>query len=81
MKKSGELGSRNYNWELLYGLINSQTTMDGGINKKLQNDAQCKDIIAKLVLDPDAQPPYQLVEGILKYKGKIYVGSSNDLWL
>ena len=49
--------------------------------KSYKNDAQCKDIIAKLVLDPDAQPPYQLVEGILKYKGKIYVGSSNDLRL
>jgi transposase InsO family protein len=40
---------------------------------------QCKELLAKLSIDPQAETNYTLNHGILRYKGKIVVGDSSEL--
>ena len=39
------------------------------------NDDHCKSLLEKLTVSANAAPPYTLHSGILRYKGRIYVGS------
>ncbi|XP_027155055.1 uncharacterized protein LOC113755200 [Coffea eugenioides] len=43
------------------------------------SDEHCRDIIALILLDPTSQPKYEWNNDLLKYDGRIYVGSSSGL--
>ncbi|XP_071902770.1 uncharacterized protein [Coffea arabica] len=43
------------------------------------SDPQCQNTISQLILDPAAYLQYEWDSGLLKYNGKLYVGSSNGL--
>nr|XP_027108798.1 uncharacterized protein LOC113728610 [Coffea arabica] len=43
------------------------------------SDDHCKDIISQLLLDPSSHPGYEWNSDLLKYNGRIYVGSTNGL--
>ena len=42
-------------------------------------DAQAQQKLSELVLDPNADPDYQVENGVLKFKGKLYVGIANGV--
>ena len=42
-------------------------------------DDHCKELITKLSVDPEAEANYTLRAGILRYKGKVLVGSTTEL--
>lgn len=42
-------------------------------------DEKCKDLITQLSVNASAQPNYSLKHGILRHKGKLYVGSHIEL--
>ncbi|KAL3526614.1 hypothetical protein ACH5RR_011270 [Cinchona calisaya] len=42
-------------------------------------DPECQQLIAQLVIDAHAVPLFQLSEGILKYQNMIYIGKATDL--
>jgi len=44
-----------------------------------QKDDQAASIIAKLMLDDQAVPNFALHNGLLKYKGRIWIGNNNSL--
>ena len=44
-----------------------------------KGDTKCSDLLAKLAIDPAAQPPYTLTSGVLRYKGKILIGNNSAL--
>lgn len=41
-------------------------------------DQEAQPIIAQLLIDSASNPDFQLEQGVLKYKGKLYVGSANN---
>lgn len=43
------------------------------------SDVSAQDMITKLSLDPESVPHFQLCNGILKYKNKIWLGVNNAL--
>lgn len=43
--------------------------------KSYEDDEVCTDLIAYFALQPNSIPDYQYIGGIIRYKGKIYVGS------
>nr|XP_027124372.1 uncharacterized protein LOC113741087 [Coffea arabica] len=49
------------------------------LQKSYEDDTHYQDIIAKLVLDPNSHNDYTLVDGILKYQGRIYVGEAGNI--
>eukprot|EP00267_Zea_mays_P041848 XP_020393779.1 uncharacterized protein LOC103628713 [Zea mays] len=54
-----------------------QWLLDVQASYTLDSDAQS--LLAKLSLDPNAVPHYTLQNGLLKYKGRIWVGSDDQL--
>lgn len=44
-----------------------------------QQDEECQNLIRQLVINPGLVPHYQLMDGLIKYKQKIYVGKGNNL--
>lgn len=44
-----------------------------------ENDERCKDLMTQLSINANAQPQYSMKHGILRYKGKLYVGSHTVL--
>lgn len=42
-------------------------------------DTECQEIIRKLLVDPQTVPSYHYDAGLLRKKGRLYVGNSNDL--
>ena len=49
------------------------------LQESYNSDSQCQSIISQLLLDQAAQPQYEWNNGLLKYGGRLYVGSSNGL--
>lgn len=49
----------------------------GDIIQSYDQDGVCQDLIAALALQPNSIPDYQYIGGIIRFKGKIYVGCSN----
>jgi hypothetical protein len=54
-----------------------QWLLDVQASYTLDSDAQS--LLAKLSLDPNVVPNYTLQNGLLKYKGRIWVGSDDQL--
>ncbi|KAH6786813.1 hypothetical protein C2S52_006365 [Perilla frutescens var. hirtella] len=42
-------------------------------------DVLCKDIIAAKHVDPEAYPKFTLTQGILRYKGRVVIGNTQEL--
>lgn len=53
-----------------------QSVLDG-----YQQDSQALSLIAKLAIDPQAVSNYTLVDGVLRYKNRIWVGANHPLQL
>ena len=49
------------------------------LQESYDSDPQCQNIISSLLLDPAAHSQYEWDNGLLKYSGKLYVGSTNGL--
>ena len=49
------------------------------LQKSYERDGHCQDIIAQLILDPNTHTDYAMVDGMLRYQGKLYVGSANNI--
>lgn len=47
--------------------------------RSYEQDSQCQELIARIILHPEYPDLYELSDGILRYKGKLYVGSSNGV--
>jgi hypothetical protein len=43
------------------------------------SDDKCKQIIAALAVDPQSHPHYTFNKGLLRYKGKLFIGSNTQL--
>lgn len=41
-----------------------------------QSDAEAQDLITQLTINPEAKPHFSLVQGILRYKGKVWLGNN-----
>nr|ADB85290.1 putative retrotransposon protein [Phyllostachys edulis] len=44
-----------------------------------EGDEKCRDLITQISISPTAQPNYSLKNGILRYKGRLYIGSNTGL--
>nr|ADB85398.1 putative retrotransposon protein [Phyllostachys edulis] len=51
------------------------------VTNSYQNDANCKELMEQLTLAPNADSGYTLNAGVLRYKGRIYVGKDPELRL
>lgn len=49
------------------------------VEKSYLNDAHCQDLLQKLSLASDPTSPYTLHAGVLRYEGRIYIGTSETL--
>jgi hypothetical protein len=49
------------------------------ITASYDGDENCTKLLQALAIDQNSQPNYSLQNGILRYKGRIYVGSGNDM--
>ena len=49
------------------------------LQKSYEGDLYCQNIMSQLILDPNSHADYTRLDGILKYQGKIYVGSANSI--
>ena len=49
------------------------------LQKSYEGDDHCQNIMAQLILDPNAHTDYTMVDGMLRYQGKLYVGSANNI--
>lgn len=47
--------------------------------KSYTNDPKCSALAAQLAVAPQGNPPYTLTNGVIRYKGKILVGSNTEL--
>jgi hypothetical protein len=47
--------------------------------KSYGSDSFSKEMIASLLLDPNASPDYSWTNGVLRYKSRIWVGSDKEL--
>jgi hypothetical protein len=43
------------------------------------SDPNALELLTRLAVDPAAAPPFTLTQGILRYKNKLWLGSSPDL--
>jgi hypothetical protein len=50
-----------------------------GVFKSYSDDLKCKELIQQLTVTPTALPNFTFSKGLLRYKNKIYVGSSTPL--
>jgi hypothetical protein len=55
------------------------TTWYGKISKFYENDPQLRDIMAKKLLYANSWPEFTLVDGVLKYKNMVVIGSNEEL--
>ena len=49
------------------------------LQKSCETNSYYEDLITQLLLDPNSHTEYTLIDGILKYRGKIYVGDANNI--
>jgi hypothetical protein len=49
------------------------------ITKSYTGDPECTQLLQELAIDPTSHANYTLHSGVLRYKGRIYIGSSYDL--
>lgn len=56
-----------------------QPTWVEAVEKSYQSDAHCQTLLQKLLLSANSEKNYTLTAGILRYKGRIYIGSDNEL--
>jgi hypothetical protein len=49
------------------------------VQDNYNEDDKCKELLAKLSIDPQAEIHYTMNNGILRYRGKIVVGDSSEL--
>jgi hypothetical protein len=63
----------------LFGEFISQTRLDQDSTGSYAGDPIAQELITKLSLHPAAVPHYTFMDGILRYKNKIWVGSDDQL--
>jgi hypothetical protein len=51
------------------------------VENSYSSNANCKLLLEQLLLSPDCKSPYTLQAGIIRYKGRIYVGNNSELQL
>ena len=44
-----------------------------------ENDGKATELLQQLSVDPDAKPKCQLIQGIIRYKGCIWIGNHPEL--
>jgi hypothetical protein len=49
------------------------------ITKSYSGDAHCTKLLEELAIDPTSHPRYSLHSGILRHKGRLYIGTTGDL--
>jgi hypothetical protein len=49
------------------------------INSSYEGDNECVKLLQEVTINPASNPHYTTQSGILRYKGRIYVGSITDL--
>ena len=49
------------------------------VTKSYATDSKCQELMQQLTVSPNAIPNFTYTRGILRYKGKIYIGSTTDL--
>jgi hypothetical protein len=49
------------------------------VEASYKNDAYCQELLQKLTVAPTAQPNMTLQAGILRYKGRLFIGSDDNL--
>jgi hypothetical protein len=49
------------------------------VHESYASDTKCIKLLQELTLDKDSNPPFTLQSGILRFKGRIYIGNSTDL--
>jgi hypothetical protein len=49
------------------------------VTSSYEQDNTCSDLITKLRIDPEAVPYFSLTNGLLRYKGKLFIGGHGDL--
>ena len=54
-------------------------TWSSEITNSYEEDQQTQQIIAEVLIQPESQPNYSYNQGVLKFNGRIYVGSVGGL--
>ena len=49
------------------------------VTTSYHSDKNCSKLLQELALDPQSNPGFSLQSGILRYKGRIYIGENTDL--
>jgi hypothetical protein len=49
------------------------------VTDSYQDDERCLKLLQDLALNKDSHPKFTLQSGILRYQGRIYIGSATDL--
>jgi transposase InsO family protein len=75
-KAADALSRRDSN---LLSLTVIQPTWTESVEHSYIQDTQCQELLQKLCLSPTAHPPITLNAGLLRYKGRIYIGKDAEL--
>ena len=49
------------------------------VSESYQCDKELQEIIASLIVNAKAKPPYTYAQGLLRYKGRVVIGLDEDL--
>lgn len=60
----------------LLALVHDQSDWLSEIVEGYQADPKCQELLQQLSVKPDARPPYQLSNGVLRYKGCLWIGNN-----
>ena len=75
-RAAGALSRREHT--LLATTIVTPTWIDS-VEQSYSGDPHCQGLLQKLLISPQAEKHYTLTAGILRYKGRIYIGPDNTL--
>lgn len=75
------LSRRPHPTSQLYAVSSCEPTWTTSIAQGYASDSASQDIIAKLVVAKDSVPHFSLQDGLLKFKGRVWIGNNQPLQL
>jgi hypothetical protein len=63
----------------LFAIITVQLVWLSSVTASYASDARAQKLLQQLALDPASSDTFTLNQGILRYKGRIWVGNDNKL--
>uniref|UniRef100_A0A0A9A0M3 Integrase catalytic domain-containing protein n=1 Tax=Arundo donax TaxID=35708 RepID=A0A0A9A0M3_ARUDO len=77
--KAADALSRKPQPEIMMAISTSVPLWISDVLKSYEGDTKCKELLEQLSFNPQSFPNYTLTNGIMRFKGKIFVGNQTEL--